>query len=124
MYALFQTGGDLLYLVAGFFRRKDNRHDGAGLLRLGGRRFCLLRFGCVHKDFILFAALLLRVTHNAVFLRYFAPLKLTLPLVAAFDDITVFSKRALFLLGGVLAKSGKVNPAFPFFGHLHHAGLI
>ena len=30
----------------------------------------------------------------------------------------------VFLLGGVPAKRGKVNPAFPFFGHLYHAGLI
>ena len=58
--------------------------DGAGWLRLCGLCVCLLRFGCVHIGFVLFAALRLRVTHNAVFFRHFAPLKLPFPLVAAF----------------------------------------
>ena len=124
LYALFQTRGDLLYLFGGLFGSKDNGDDGAGLLRLCGLCVCLLRFGCVHIGFVLFAALRLRVTHNAVFFRHFAPLKLPFPLVAAFHDIAVLGKRAFFLRGSVPAKSRKVNAAFPFFGHLYHAGLI
>ena len=121
---MLQTGGNLLYLFGGLFRSKDNGDDGAGLLRLGGLYGCLLHFGCVHIGLVLFAALRLRVTHNLVFLRHFAPLKLPFPLVAAFHDITIFGKRAFFLRGGISSESSKVNAAFPFFGHLYHAGLI
>ena len=121
---MLQTGGNLLYLFGGLFGSKDNGDDGAGLLRLCGLYGCLLRFGCVHIGFVLFAALRLRVTHNLIFLRHFAPLKLPFPLVAAFHDIAVFGKRAFFLRGGISSESSKVNAAFPFFGHLYHAGLI
>ena len=36
-------------------------YDGAGLLRLCGLCVCLLRFGCVHIGFVLFAALRLQM---------------------------------------------------------------
>ena len=117
MYALFQSGGNLLYFVGGIFGSKDNRDNGAELFD----GLCCLRRGSSVKIYGLFW---LRVTHNTVFLRHTAPLKLTLPLVAAFYDISVLGKRALFLLGGVFAKGFKVNAAFPFFGHIHHAGFI
>ena len=97
MYALFQTGGDLLYLFGGLFGSKDNGDDGAGLLRLCGLYGCLLRFGCVHIGFVLFAARPLRVTHNAVFFGYiaFAPV---VPLgkgILVVVDIPLFGKSAL-----------------------------
>ena len=49
---------------------------------------------------------------------------MTLPFVAAFHDIAVRGKCALFFFGCVLPKGGKVNPCFPFFGHFYHAGLV
>ena len=49
---------------------------------------------------------------------------MTLPLVAAFRNISVLRKRAVLALGGVLSEHSKVNPAFPFFGHLHRPRFV
>ena len=49
---------------------------------------------------------------------------MTLPLVAAFGDISVLRKRTVLAFGGVLSEHSKVNPAFPFFGHLHRTRFV
>ena len=123
--ALLQTVGNLFHLFCGFFACQHDRDNRAGLLRLYGcRRGGLFCGGCVHKNLVLFALFRLRITHNAVFLRQFAPLKMAFPFVAAFHKVAIRGKAALLLLGSIFSKSSKVNAVFPFFGHLHHAGFV
>ncbi len=47
-----------------------------------------------------------------------------LPLVPAFDKVAILGKHALLLLGHIPAKLRRVDAAFPFFRHIHHAGAI
>ena len=47
-----------------------------------------------------------------------------LPLVPAFDKIAVLGKHALLLLGHIPAKLCRVDAAFPFLRHIHHAGTV
>ena len=47
-----------------------------------------------------------------------------LPLVPAFDKVAVLGEHSLLLLGHIAAKLRRVDAAFPFFRHIHHAGAI
>jgi len=47
-----------------------------------------------------------------------------LPLVPAFDKVAVLGKCTLLLLGHIAAKLRRVDAAFPFFRHIHHAGTV
>ena len=47
-----------------------------------------------------------------------------LPLVPAFDKVAVLGERTLFLLGHIAAKLRRVDAAFPFVRHIHHAGTV
>ena len=47
-----------------------------------------------------------------------------LPLVPAFDKVAVLGKCTLLLLGHIAAELRRVDAAFPFFRHIHHAGAI
>ena len=47
-----------------------------------------------------------------------------LPLVPAFDKVAVLGERTLFLLSHIPAKLCRVDAAFPFFRHIHHAGAV
>ena len=47
-----------------------------------------------------------------------------LPFVAASHQIAIGRKRALFLLGDMLAEPGHVDPGFPFLRHIYHAGTV
>ena len=47
-----------------------------------------------------------------------------LPFVAAWHQIAIRRKHALFLLGDMLAEPGYINPSFPFLRHIHHAGTV
>ena len=47
-----------------------------------------------------------------------------LPLVPAFDKVAVLGKCTLLLLGHIAAKLRRVDAAFPFVRHIHHAGAI
>ena len=47
-----------------------------------------------------------------------------LPLVPAFDKVAVLGERTLFLLSHIPAKLCRVDAAFPFVRHIHHAGTV
>ena len=47
-----------------------------------------------------------------------------LPFVPAFDKVAVLGECALLLLGHIPAKLRRVDAAFPFFRHIHHAGTV
>ena len=47
-----------------------------------------------------------------------------LPLVPAFNKVAVLGEHSLLLLGHIPAKLCRVDAAFPFFRHIHHAGAI
>ena len=47
-----------------------------------------------------------------------------LPRIPAFDKVATLGKHALFLLGHIPAKLCRVDAAFPFLWHIHHAGVI
>ena len=61
---------------------------------------------------------------HPVFLRHGLALVDFLPLVPAFDKVAVLGERTLFLLSHIPAKLCRVDAAFPFFRHIHHAGAI
>ena len=45
-----------------------------------------------------------------------------LPRIPAFDKVATLGKHALLLLGHIPAELRRVDAAFPFFRHIHHAG--
>ena len=45
-----------------------------------------------------------------------------LPHIPAFDKVAILGKHALLLLGHIPAELRRVDAAFPFFRHIHHAG--
>ena len=47
-----------------------------------------------------------------------------LPRIPAFDKVAVLGKCTLLLLGHIPAELRRVDAAFPFFRHIHHAGAI
>ena len=47
-----------------------------------------------------------------------------LPLVPAFDKVAVLGERTLLLMGHIPAKLCRVDAAFPFVRHIHHAGTV
>jgi len=61
---------------------------------------------------------------HPVFLRHGLALVDFLPLVPAFDKVAVLGERTLFLLSHIPAKLCRVDAAFPFFRHIHHAGAV
>ena len=61
---------------------------------------------------------------HPVFLRHGLALVDFLPLVPAFDKVAILGKHALLLLGHIPAELRRVDAAFPFFRHIHHAGVI
>jgi len=65
-----------------------------------------------------------RKGQHPVFLRHGLALVDFLPLVPAFDKVAVLGERTLFLLSHIPAKLCRVDAAFPFFRHIHHAGAI
>jgi len=65
-----------------------------------------------------------RKGQHPVFLRHRLALVDFLPLVPAFDKIAVLGKHALLLLGHIPAKLCRVDAAFPFLRHIHHAGTV
>ena len=65
-----------------------------------------------------------RKRQHPVFLRHRLAFVDFLPLVPAFDKVAVLGKCTLLLLGHIAAKLRRVDAAFPFFRHIHHAGAI
>lgn len=65
-----------------------------------------------------------RKRQHPVFFRHGPALVDFLPLVPAFDKVAVLGERTLFLLSHIPAKLCRVDAAFPFFRHIHHAGAI
>ena len=61
---------------------------------------------------------------HPVFLRHGLALVDFLPLVPAFDKVAVLGERTLFLLSHISSKLCRVNAAFPFLWHIHHAGTV
>ena len=61
---------------------------------------------------------------HPVFLWHGLALVDFLPFVPAFDKVAVLGECALLLLGHIPAKLRRVDAAFPFFRHIHHAGAI
>ena len=59
-----------------------------------------------------------------VFLRHRLALVDFLPRIPAFDKVATLGKHALLLLGHIPAELRRVDAAFPFFRHIHHAGAI
>ena len=59
-----------------------------------------------------------------VFLRHRLALVDFLPRVPAFDKVAILGKHALLLLGHIPAELRRVDAAFPFFRHIHHAGAV
>ena len=47
-----------------------------------------------------------------------------LPRVPAFDKVAILGKHALLLLGHIPAELRRVDAAFPFLRHIHHAGAV
>ena len=47
-----------------------------------------------------------------------------LPLVPAFDKVAVLGERTLLLLSHIPAELRRVDAAFPFLRHIHHAGAV
>ena len=121
---MFQAVGNLFQLSVRVCRCRNDRFYGDSFGRLCRKDS---RLPCGNRiKFHLFGvkSCRLRIAHNAVFFGNVAPLKMTLPLVAAFRDISVLRKRAVLTLGGVLTEHSKVNPAFPFFGHLYRPRFV
>ena len=65
-----------------------------------------------------------RKGQHPVFLRHRLALVDFLPRIPAFDKIAILGKHALLLLGHIPAELRRVDAAFPFFRHIHHAGAI
>ena len=65
-----------------------------------------------------------RKRQHPVFLWHRLALVDFLPFVPAFDKIAVLGECALLLLGHITAELRRVDAAFPFFRHIHHAGAI
>ena len=61
---------------------------------------------------------------HPVFLQHGLALVDFLPCVPTFDKIAVLGEGTLFLLSHIPAKLCRVDAAFPFFRHIHHAGAI
>ena len=59
-----------------------------------------------------------------VFLRHRLALVDFLPRIPAFDKVAVLGERALLLLSHISSKLCRVNAAFPFLRHIHHAGAV
>ena len=59
-----------------------------------------------------------------VFLRHRLALVDFLPRIPAFDKVATLGKHALLLLGHIPAELRRVDAAFPFFRHIHHAGAV
>ena len=59
-----------------------------------------------------------------VFLRHRLALVDFLPRIPAFDKVAILGKHALLLLGHIPAELRRVDAAFPFFRHIHHAGAV
>ena len=94
------------------------QNDGENLLRL---RLALHRrrdVSCIPQDFRH------RKGQHPVFFRHRLALVDFLPLVPAFDKVTVLGKCTLLLLGHIAAKLRRVDAAFPFLRHIHHAGAV
>ena len=65
-----------------------------------------------------------RKGQHPVFLRHRLALVDFLPRIPAFDKVAILGKHALLLLGHIPAELRRVDAAFPFFRHIHHAGAI
>ena len=65
-----------------------------------------------------------RKRQHPVFLWHRLALVDFLPFVPAFDKVAVLGECALLLLGHIPAKLRRVDAAFPFFRHIHHAGTV
>jgi len=96
--AVQDDGNNFLLFCCGLHRRRD--------------------VGCIPQDFRH------RKGQHTVFLRHGLALVDFLPLVPAFDKVAILGKHALLLLGHMPAKLRRVDAAFPFFRHIHHAGAI
>ena len=91
-----------------------------------GNNFLRFRFrlnrrrdvGCIPHDFRR------RKRQYPVFLWHRLALVDFLPRIPAFDKVAILGKHALLLLGHITAKLRRVDAAFPFFRHIHHAGTV
>ena len=61
---------------------------------------------------------------HPVFFRHRLALVDFLPLVPAFNKVAVLGEHSLLLLGHIPAELRRVDAAFPFFWHIHHAGTV
>jgi len=65
-----------------------------------------------------------RKGQHPVFLWHGLSLMDFLPHIPAFDKVAVLGERALLLLSHISSKLCRVNAAFPFLRHIHHAGAV
>ena len=65
-----------------------------------------------------------RKRQHPVFIWHRLALVDFLPRIPAFDKVAILGKHALLLLGHIPAELRRVDAAFPFFRHIHHAGAI
>ena len=113
--ARFQPVRDFFHALYAIFAVQDN---GNNFLRF---RFRLNRrrdIGCIPHDFRR------RKGQYPVFLRHRLALVDFLPLVPAFDKVAILGKHALLLLSHIPAELRRVDAAFPFVRHIHHAGTV
>ena len=113
--ACFQPVRNFFHALCAVLAVQD---DGDNFLRF---RFRLNRrrdIGCIPHDFRR------RKRQYPVFLWHRLALVDFLPRIPAFDKVAILGKHALLLLGHITAKLRRVDAAFPFFRHIHHAGAI
>ena len=113
--ASFQPVCYLFHALCAVLAIQDN---GKNLLRLrltldGRWDVC-----CIPQDFRR------RKGQHPVFLWHRLALVDFLPFVPAFDKVAILGKHALLLLGHIPAELRRVDAAFPFFWHIHHAGTV
>ena len=121
LYAGFQPVSDLFHAVCAVLAVENDGDDGRRGRSFGGGRCLRLHRpgrGLVPQNFRR------GIGHHPVFLRHRLALMDALPLVAAFHQIAIGCKYALFLPGDMLAETGGVNSGFPFLRHFHHAGTV
>ena len=113
--ACFQPVRDFFHPFCAVLTVQDN---GNNLLRFCFRLNRRRDIGCIPHDFRH------RKGQYPVFLRHRLTLVDFLPHIPAFDKVAVLGKCTLLLLGHIAAKLRRVDAAFPFVRHIHHAGAV
>jgi len=113
--ARFQPVRDFFHALCAVFTVQD---DGNNFLRFCFRLNRRRDIGCIPHDFRR------RKGQHPVFLWHGLSLMDFLPRIPAFDKVAVLGERALLLLGHIPAELRRVDAAFPFFRHIHHARTV